>query len=236
VLVEAIEIPFSAGQSRVTARFAMPIANDGYHFAKLCEDASLRVRVSDMRITGVLAVTTAFNKAVAKSSVQEPPADIGIDRFEFWLPKRRPDGLNLAMTFDPPIDHFGPANVIGGPARPVDAPNAWVADPTDLQPELHLDWDAPRALGRVQIDFDPDWDHPMESVLMTHPEEVVPFMVKDFDLLDDGGRVVHSVRNHHSAIYEWRPEENFLTKRLTLRVLATHGAPAAVFRIRVFGK
>lgn len=236
VLVEAIEIPFSAGQSRVTARFAMPIANDGYHFAKLCEDASLRVRVSDMRITGVLAVTTAFNKAVAKSSVQEPPADIGIDRFEFWLPKRRPDGLNLAMTFDPPIDHFGPANVIGGPARPVDAPNAWVADPTDLQPELHLDWDAPRALGRVRIDFDPDWDHPMESVLMTHPEEVVPFMVKDFDLLDDGGRVVHSVRNHHSAIYEWRPEENFLTKRLTLRVLATHGAPAAVFRIRVFGK
>ncbi len=57
----------------------------------------------------------AFNKAVAKSSVQEPPADIGIDRFEFWLPKRRPDGLNLAMTFEPSIDQFGPANVIGGP-------------------------------------------------------------------------------------------------------------------------
>ncbi len=39
----------------------------------------------DTRLTGVLAVTTAFNKAVAKSSVQEPPANIGIDRFEFWL-------------------------------------------------------------------------------------------------------------------------------------------------------
>ena len=136
-LVEAINIPFSEGHSQITARFAEPVAKDGYHFIKLCEDPSVRVRVSDTRVTGVVAVTTAFNKAVAKSSVQEPPADIGIDRFEFWLPKRRPDGLNLAMTFDPPIDHFGPANVLGGPARPVDGPNAWVADPADPNPELH---------------------------------------------------------------------------------------------------
>jgi hypothetical protein len=233
-LVEAIDIPFNAGESRITACFTTPVANDGYHFIKLCEDPSLRIRVSDTRLTGVLAVTTAFNKAVAKSSVQEPPADIGIDRFEFWLPKRRPDGLNLAMTFDPPIDQFGPANVTRGPSRPVDAPNAWVADPADSQPELRLDWDAPFMLGRVRIEFDPDWDHPMESVLMTHPEEVVPFMVRDFDLLDDSGTVVHSVRDHHGAIHEWRPENPILSKRLTLRVLATHGAPAAVFRVRVF--
>lgn len=234
-LVEAINIPFSEGHSQITARFAEPVAKDGYHFIKLCEDPSVRVRVSDTRVTGVVAVTTAFNKAVAKSSVQEPPADIGIDRFEFWLPKRRPDGLNLAMTFDPPIDHFGPANVLGGPARPVDGPNAWVADPADPNPELHLDWDAPCAIGRVRIDFDPDWDHPMESVLMTHPEEVVPFMVKDFDLLNDSGKVIHSVRDHHSAIHDWNVELPLLTKRLTLRVLATHGAPAAVFRMQIFG-
>jgi hypothetical protein len=235
-LVEAIEIPFSEGESRIAARFAVPVTKVGYHFIKLCEDPSVRVRVSDMRLTGVLAVTTAFNKAVAKSSVQEPPEGIGIDRFEFWLPKRRPEGRNLAMTFEPPIDQFGPANVIGGPSRPVDAPNAWVADPADPHPELHLDWDAPVALVRVRIEFDPDWDHPMESVLMTHPEEVVPFMVKDFDLIDDGGGIIHSVRDHHGASHEWRSEEPILTMRLTLRVLDTHGAPAAVFRVQVFGK
>jgi hypothetical protein len=233
-LVEAINIPFSEGQSILTAGFASPVAKDGYHFIKLCEDPSLRVRVSDMRLTGVLAVTTAFNKAVAKSSVQEPPPGIGIDRFEFWLPKRRPEGRNLAMTFDPPIDHFGPANVIGGPSRPVDLPNAWVADPADPQPELHLDWDAPLELGRVRIEFDSDWDHPMESVLMTHPEEVVPFMVKDFNLLDDDGNILHSVRDHHGAMHEWKPAAPVTTKRLTLRIPATHGAPAAVFRIGVF--
>jgi hypothetical protein len=233
-LVEAIDIPFSEGISPITARFAMPLAKDGYHFVKLCQDPSVRVRVSDMRLTGVLAVTTAFNKAVASSSVQEPPQGIGIDRFEFWLPKRRPEGRNLAMSFEPPLDHFGPANVIGGPARPVDGPNAWIADPADSKPELHLDWDAPCALGRVRIEFDPDWDHPMESVLMTHPEEVVPFMVKDFDLLDDHGNLVHSVRDHRGASHEWQPEQPLATKRLTLRVLTTHGAPAAVFRVSCF--
>jgi hypothetical protein len=234
VVLEALDIPFSEGVSTITASFANAIPEDGYHFVKLCEDASIRVRISDMRLTGVLAVCTAFNKAVAKSSVQDPPPGIGIDRFEFWLPKRRPEGRNLAMTFDPPIDLFGPANVIGGPARPVDAPNAWVADPSDAQPELHLDWDAPQAISRIRIEFDPDWDHPMESVLMTHPEEIVPFMVRDFDLLDNG-EIIHSIRDHHGAIHEWRPEQAITTRRLTLRVLATHGAPAAVFRVSCYG-
>lgn len=72
--------------------------------------------------------------------------------------------------------------------------------------------------------------------LMTHPEEVVPFMVKDFDLLDGAGKVVRSVRDHRGASHEWRPEQALTTKRLTLRVLATHGAPAAVFRVSCFSR
>ncbi len=233
-LIEAIEFPFSEGQSRITARFATPVANEGYHFIKLCEDPAVWVRLSDTRLTGVLALTTAFNKAVAKSSVQEPPAGIGIDRFEFWLPKRRPDGLNLAMTFDPPIDHFGPANVIGGPSRPVDAPNAWVADPEDSHPELQLAWPAPIRIGRVIIEFDPDWDHPMESVLMTHPEETVPFLVRDFDLLDEAGNILLEIRGNHSGRIEHAFENKLRLSQLRLRVHTTHAAPAAVFRVRVF--
>ena len=233
-LVEALDIPFSQGESELTARFGGPMTASGYHFIKLCEDPSVRVRVSDARLTGILAVTNAFNKAVAKSSVQDPPPDIGIDRFEFWLPKRRPEGRNLAMKFDPPLDCFGPGNVLAGPSRPVDAPNAWVADPADSRPEIHLDWDEPCTIGRVRIEFDPDWDHPMESVLMTHPEEIVPFMVKDFDLLDGEGNLIQSIRDHHGAIHEWKPALAIQTRRLTLRIHATHGAPAAVFRIRCF--
>ncbi len=235
-LVEALDIPFSQGESELTARFACETGSAGYHFVKLCEDPSVRVRVSDARLTGILAVTNAFNKAVAKSSVQDPPPDIGIDRFEFWLPKRRPEGRNLAMSFDPPLDCFGPANVLSGPSRPVNAPNAWVADPADPEPEIRLQWEEIQTIGRVRVEFDPDWDHPMESVLMTHPEEIVPFMVRDFDWLDSEGRVLYSVRDHHGAVHEWKPDQPIPTRCLRLRVLATHGAPAAVFRIRCFGR
>lgn len=234
--LEVIELDVPAGESSPQIHFTRPIDRSGYYFVQLCENPAIRVRLSDQRITGVLAVTNAFNKQVATSNLQSPPDGIGIETFEFWLPKRRPAGHNLALTIEPPLAGFSPTQIVHGPARPTTAPNAWVADPADVEPELRLDWYAPVALARVRIEFDPDWDHPMESVLMTHPEEVVPFMVKDFDLVDDGGKIVHSVRNHHGASHEWRPNDSILTKSLTLRVLATHGAPAAVFRVRVFGQ
>lgn len=235
-ILEVVELDLPAGKSSPDIRFSKALDRTAYYFVQLCENPVIRVRLSAARCTGILAVTNAFNRQVATSNQQSPPDGIGIDAFEFWLPMRRPDGCNLALTVAPPLDGFSAGNVIQGPARPTIAANAWVADPADANPELHLDWDYPLEIGRVRIEFDPDWDHPMESVLMTHPEEVVPFMVRDFDLLDDAGRIVHSVRDHHGASHEWRPEAPALTKRLTLRVLATHGAPAAVFRVSCFAR
>ncbi|MGA0845435.1 MAG: FAD-dependent oxidoreductase, partial [Luteolibacter sp.] len=233
-LVEALEVHIPEGQSRVELRFRKKIGADGYHFIKLHENPALRVRVSTDRLTGILAVTNAYNKAVATSSRQSPPPESGIDSFEFWLPKRRPEGRNLAMTIDPPLDVFSPANVLGGPARPTRSVNAWVAAPSDLSPELILQWSSPVSIGRVILEFDPDWDHPMESVLMTHPEEVVPFMIRDFDLFDGQGELLASVRDHRGARREIVFEKVSKCDRLSVRVLSTYGAPAAIFRVRVF--
>lgn len=234
VLVDALEVPFPEGRADVAVRFQAALPEAGYHFVKVCEDPAVRLRVSDQRVTGVVSVSNAYNKAVATSAVQEPPAGIGIDRFEFWLPKRRPEGRNLAMTVEPAVEVFGADNVLSGPARPTVLPNAWVADPADTAPELWLDWEAPVEIGRVVIEFDPDWDHPMESVLMTHPEEVVPFMVRAFELVDGDGNVLHTCAGHHSARFEWNPAASVKTARLGLRIKETAGAPAAVFRFRCF--
>ncbi len=230
--LETLELDVPAGESRPDIRFTKSLDRAGYYFIQLCENPSLSVRLADQRITGVVSVSNAFNKAVAKSSVQSPPDGIGIDTFEFWLPKRRPEGHNLAMTIIPPLEGFSPANVNHGPARPTTAVNAWVADPADARPELTLNWTEPVDIARIVIEFDPDWDHPMESVLMTHPEETVPFLVRDFDLLDDKGVVLREVRNNHSARVEHN--QRLTTAKLILRVHATHGTPAAVFRVRVF--
>jgi hypothetical protein len=232
--LESLEIAVPAGESRPAIRFKRTIDRAGYYFLQLCENPCVSVRLADQRITGIVSVTNAFNKAVAKSSVQSPPDGIGIDTFEFWLPKRRPAGQNLAMTIEPPLEGFGPDNVQRGPARPTTAPNAWVADPADPHPELRLDWPSPMQVGRIIVEFDPDWDHPMESVLMTHPEETVPFLVRDFDLLDDKGELLAEVRDNHSARFDLTVEPARSLSQLRLRIHNTHGTPAAVFRLRVF--
>lgn len=234
VLLEALEIPFPEGPSAVETHFQSVVEQTGYHFITLQEQPAVAVRLSDDRLTGVLAVTTAFNKAVATSNIQNPPENSGIDRFEFWLPKRRPEGRNLAMRIEPPLDVFGPANTLTGSARPTVSANAWIADPADPQPELTLTWPATVQIGRMILEFDTDWDHPAESVLMTHPEEVVPFMVKDFDLLDEQGEVLLAVRDHRHARFEHHFESGVTTRRLAIRIYQTHGAPAAVFRVRAF--
>ncbi len=231
-LIDALELLIPAGESRADVRFTKSIDRDAYYFVKLVENPTTSVSLSDTRVTGIIAVTSACNNRVATSNLQSPPPDSGIDTFEFWLPKRRPNGQNLAMTIDPPLEGFAPQNTTRGPSRPTDNANAWVADPADANPELTLSWEAPVSVGRLILDFDPDWDHAMESVLMTHPEEVVPFMVRDFDLLDGDDRVLLEIRDHRWARFDHRFDSPVETAKLKLRIHTTHGSPVAVFRVR----
>ena len=232
-LVEAVEIPFVEGGSEIKIEFRSEIDVAGYYFVKLCEDPAVRVRVSDERMTGILAVSNAYNKAVATSSRQIPPPDIGIDEFEFWLPKRRPEGRNLAMKIDPPVEVFGGENVQRGPSRPTNLANAWVASRDDENPEINFSWQEAVEMKKLVIEFDPDWDHPMESVLMSHPEEVPPFMVKDFDLVADGN-VIAEIRNHHGARFEWVLDGASKMKILSIRIRETYETLPAIFRVRVY--
>jgi hypothetical protein len=232
--LEVVELDIPAGESNPQILFTRPLDRSGYHFVQMSENPAIRLRLSDQRLTGIIAVTSACNKQVATSNLQSPPDGIGIDTFEFWLPKRRPAGHNLALTIEPPLAGFSPDEVSRGPARPTTAPNAWVADPADATPELQLAWPQPVGIRRIIIEFDPDWDHAMESVLMTHPEETVPFLVRDFDLLDDHGSVLTAVRGNHSCRFEQLFADRITTSKLQLRIHSTHGSPAAVFRVRVF--
>lgn len=234
--VDTCSIPFAVDQSRIELKFSQAIEREGYYFVTLSANPQLQVKLSEQRLTGVLAVSNGFNNRVATTNTQDPPAGLGIDSFEFWLPQRRPEGRNLAIRIEPPLKSFGAQNVLQGPSRPVQSVHAWVADPADPKPELTLSWRKTVRFQRIIIEFDPDWDHAMECVLMTHPEEVVPFMVKDFDLLDGAGQPLAKVRSHHSAHFDCRLPEACETDRLTLHIHATHGAPASVFRIRILSE
>jgi hypothetical protein len=229
-----------------------------YAFVCLMANPDVYVHLSDQRVTGVLAVTQKFNRAVAKSPRQEPPPGSGIDSFEFWIPQRRPAGKNLAVKIDPPLEVFGAANLTNGFARPTNQPNAWVADFSHEQPVISLTWDKPQTIARIELSFDTDFDHPMESVLMGHPERVMPFCVREVTVAvpakvlalaghqngngangaqsSDTERLIFEIAENHQSRQVIQLKTPVTTDALELRLVAPGAnVPAALFEVRCYG-
>jgi hypothetical protein len=200
----------------------------------LLENKDVSVHLSETRVSGVLSLAQTMNKAVAKGLRQEAPEGSGIDSFEFWLPERRPGGRNLAMSVEPPLREFCGGNVINGCARPSVRPNAWVAAVDDPAPALTLSWPAAKSIRRIEIVFDTDFDHPMESVLMGHPERDMPFCVDQYRVLDDSGAVLHHCRANHQTRNTIVLPAPAVTTTLRIEILSTHGGPAAIFAVRCY--
>ncbi len=215
-----------------TVDFDAAIDADQYLFVCLMAQPQVRVRLSDRRVTGVLALKHGANRAVTESRTQAPEGDFGIDTFEFWLPERRPGGRNLAMQVDPSLACFEARQVVSGVDRPTVTPGAWVAEPGDPCPTLSLRWDRPQTIRRVELVFDTDWDHPMESVLLGHSEREIPFCVRAFRILDAEGRVLSECDNNHQTLCIIDLSEPAVTDAIHIECLATWGgAPPAVFRV-----
>jgi hypothetical protein len=200
----------------------------------LLQNEDVAVHLSDVRLTGVLSLSQSMNKAVAKGLRQEPPEGSGIDSFEFWIPSRRPGGKNMALNIEPPLRTFCGPNVINGIARPTLQPNAWVASLDDRTPRLTLQWREPLSVRRIELSFDTDFDHPMESVLMGQPERDMPFCVRSYRILDSGGAVLHECAENHQTRNSIVLPEAVVTPELHIEILATHGAPAALFEVRCY--
>ena len=230
---QTVELAAGAAQE-VWIRPDSRVAAPAYLAYCLLRNPAISVRTSGLRATGVLSLSQSMNRAVAKSARQEPPPGAGIDSFEFWLPSRRPEGRNLAIRIDPPLDQFAAQNVRNGIARPTLQPNAWVAAPGDTAPSLTACWAETRRIGRIELVFDTDFDHPMESVLMGHPEREMPFCVKRYRILDDRGEVRFECSENHRTRNSVRIDPPLETTALHIEVLETHGAPAAIFEARFY--
>lgn len=231
-----LELPVAAGRD-VPIEIAFPVSLDRPQYAFVClmDNAAVSVQLSEERVTGLLTVRRKFLGSVAVAAEQDPPPGCGIDRFEFWIPGRRPGGKNLACTIQPPLRCFAPENVTNGRARPMDGTNAWVADPGDQSPELRLSWERPRSIASLEVSLDSDFDHPMESVIMGHPETVTPFTVREFDVLDGAGAVVARCRDNHQTRWRHVFDPPLTTASLSLAGLRANGPhPVAVFEVRCY--
>ena len=255
VVLGTQEIKLKTGtRIKLPLKFDATIDAPRYAFVCLMANPDVAVHLSDQRVTGVLAVTQKFNRAVAKSPRQEPLPGSGIDSFEFWIPQRRPAGKNLALKISPPLEVFGAQNLMNGFARPTNQPNAWVADFAHEQPVLRLVWDKPQTIARIELSFDTDFDHPMESVLMGHPEHVMPFCVREVTVgipakvpvlaghhngngssSSDTERLIFHITENHQSRQVIRLATPVTNDALELRFVAPGAnVPAALFEVRCF--
>jgi len=211
------------------------LQDDRYLYLVLLRNESVSVPISNMRVSGILSLFNHINVAVSNYGRQSPPEGIGFDAFEFWCPRRRPGGRNLAITLNNGVPVFGSENLRNGVDRPHVMPNAWVADPEDPSPFIRLEWDEPQLIGSIELCFDNDFDHPLESVLMGHPEDRMPFCVRDLTVSDDRGNEIACLRDNHETVRYIHLTEPVETRTLTIALShpSAH-VPAALFAVRCF--
>lgn len=236
ITVEEIEIDLQPGTQEVEVRFTHSLDEAKYAFICFYADASVEIRTSSFLCSGLVPVQKKFNKAVSNHGEQAPPEGIGIDRFEFWVPTRRPDGRNLALHIDPALPAFDVEHLRNGFTKPWIRSNAWVADPLDSQPTLHVEWPQRQEIKSIYLYFDSDYDHAMETSQWGHPESVMPHCVRRFTILDDTGRIIHQCEDNHQTIRRIEFDEAVVTRRLEIRLdHPSPDVPASLFELRCYG-
>lgn len=235
ITLASFQYPLQPGENRVGVCPDAVLDEEQYVFLILHKNPAVKIARSSLRITGILSVFNTVNPAVSNYGRQDPPENIGIDPFEFWCPQRRPAGHNLALTLSEPVNGFSAMNIKNGITRPTTRPNAWVADLKDPQPFICLEWDEPVTVRKIIIAFDTDFDHPMESVLMTHPETVMPFCVRDYIIYNDRDEKIYEKKENYQTRNTICFEEGLRTTRL--KIAPQHPSlttPAAIFEVRCF--
>jgi hypothetical protein len=214
--------------------FDVHIDNPQYLFICVMPCEGVSIAQSATMLTGVMSLVHSANKKVASDAVQTPPEGSGFDKFEFWLPERRPGGKLLAAEFNPSIKAFGAEQLRTGYNRPFIQSNAWVAKKDDVCPSLTLTWNAKQTIRTIQLHFDVDYDHAMESVQFGHHDSAMPYCVRAFRILDDRGRVLHNESDNHQGLYTIQLDDAVQTSVLRIEILETRVAPAALFSVRCY--
>lgn len=232
---ESKSIGIQKGRNCLQLEFDVVMKEDAYAFITFFKNDKIKMHHSSKRVTGILTVFNSVNKAVSNYGRQIPPPNIGIDEFEFWCPQRRPDGYNLAFKYPDGIKAFEAINIANNIDRPTNHPNAWVADWNDPSPTLHLEWSEAVEIKQVDVFFDVDYDHPMESVFMGHPEAVMPFCVREFRIKDDQGNILADVKNNHQYLYALKLDKAIRTQALHIEIMHPgKDVPAALFSVRCY--
>jgi len=231
-LLDSREVTLTQGIQAITLDFKETAPSDQYAFVLFRSNPKVKLAASKNRYTGVLSVFNKFNLAVNNTGKQVPPEGSGFESFEFWCPERRPAGENLAMKIFPALDDFQPENLYNGYVRPTTEANAWIASLEDKKPSLSATWEQPQTINEIIVYFDTDYDHPMETVQYGHPEDIMPFCVRNLAIKDANGNIIAEIQNNHSSIVRFEFKEPVRTDRILIEAeKAVDHVPVSLFEI-----
>ncbi|MDO7135843.1 FAD-dependent oxidoreductase [Algibacter lectus] len=234
VILESQLFNLEQGEQYIDVEFSNTLENNQYGFITFLSNEKISIKTSDNRFTGVLSVFNGVNKAVSNNGKQTPPDNIGVDTFEFWTPHRRPEGKNIAMEISPAIEAFEVENLSNGYVRPGKTVNAWVADINDEKPTLKIEWDSEQELSEIKLFLDSDYDHPMESTLMGHPEDIVPFCLGNYKIKDVNGTVLFEKEDNYQTINTWHFKQKHKTKGIVIETEKSQAhVPVSIFEILI---
>ncbi len=230
-----ITVEIVPGVDTYTVSFDTFINDTCYAFVCFMKNDLVMLCFSEMRITGLLSVFNAINPAVSNYGKQTPPENIGIESFEFWCPKRRPGGMNIAMQIEPALDAFSSDFLRNGIQRPVSSTNAWVADIGDTSPSLNIIWEEQVSISMVELFFDTDFDHPLETVLMANPETTMIFCTDSVKMFNDKNEEIASITSNYLSHRRIEFKEPVNTQQLKIILLnSKENTLASLFEIRCY--
>jgi hypothetical protein len=223
------EYALEAGTGILDVDFSLTRKENGYGFIIFQKNEQVSVEQSDVRITGILSLFHRGNQPLNEK--------FGVEEIPFYTPGRRPGGKNLAMKVKPALNVFGVEQLRKTVFRPsATAPNVWIAPLEQDTATLKCEWKQPQQIQTVILWFDTDFDHPMESCLMGHPENVMPFCVQQYKIMNDRGEVIYETSDNHSSRNEIRLENPVTTSVLTVQLRRANGnVPVSLFGIQAFG-
>ena len=195
-----LEFDLKKDENEIVADFSYSYATPRYAFICLMKNPEISVPMSGRLVTGLTAVYNYINPAVSNFGKQVPPEGIGVEEFEFWCPKRRPESKNIAMSFAPPLASFNSENLRNSYYRPYIGTNAWVAAFDDARPEVCFKWNGRKQIKTIILYFDTDTDQAMETVQKGHFDACVPTCYREYIVRDSVGKELYHITGNHQTL------------------------------------
>ena len=195
-----LEFDLKKDENEIVADFSYSYATPRYAFICLMKNPEILVPMSGRLVTGLTAVYNYINPAVSNFGKQVPPEGIGVEEFEFWCPKRRPESKNIAMSFAPSLASFNSENLRNSYYRPYIGTNAWVPAFDDARPEVCFKWNGRKQIKTIILYFDTDTDQAMETVQMGHFDACVPTCYREYIIRDSEGKELYHITGNHQTL------------------------------------